>query len=132
MTTFDSSNPTSDELNVGRVSYKPDASGAFVVPRHIADMVVAQPGGFYRGPDVAPAPAEKLAFNPVFNFNGGVTLANDVNGRLLALELAHFGRLNTFGDMPFVDSAGDAAVLTAAECRALSAEYRARLNASLA
>ena len=88
------------------------------------------PGAFI-APRVAPAPQAPLPFNPVFNFNGGLTLANDVNGRILALELAHFGRLNTFGDMPFVDSAGDAAVLTAAECRALSAEYRARLIASI-
>ena len=79
MTTFDCSTIHHDELNVGGVRYKPDASGAFVVPRHIADMVVAHaPGGFYRGPDVAPAPQLRFAFNPVFNFNGGVTLANDV------------------------------------------------------
>ena len=64
-------NNASDELNVGGVRYKPDASGAFVVPRHIADMVVTQPGGFYRGPVVAPAPQGPLQFNPNF---GGVEL----------------------------------------------------------
>ena len=56
-------NSSSDELNVGGVSYKPDASGAFNVPRDVAAIVVRQPGGFYRGPDVAPPPAAKLPFS---------------------------------------------------------------------
>jgi hypothetical protein len=119
-----------DELNVAGVSYKPDDTGAFNVPADVADVVVRQPGGFYRGPDVAPAPAAPQQFNPVFGVSGGVTLANDTNGRLMVLELAHAARLG-LDNIPLTDSAGKKTVLSTAECRALSGEYRARLLASL-
>ena len=107
--------------------FAPDLDGIFTVPADVATELMRLPLGL----EVAPPPAEKLAFNRVFNFCDGVTLADDTNGRLLALELAHFGTLNLFGEMPFIDSAGERTTLTAGEARALSAEYRARLNASL-
>ncbi len=119
-----------DELNVAGVRYKPDETGAFNVPADVADVVVRQPGGFYRGPDVAPAPAAKLPFNPIFGVSGGVTVANDTNSRLAVLELAHAARLG-LDAVRFIDSAGKRTVLSTAECRALSGEYRQRLNASL-
>jgi hypothetical protein len=118
-----------DELNHDGVSYKPDPSGAFNVPESVAATVVRQPGGFYRGPAAAYA-AAKLPFNPVFNVSGGVTIANDVAGRLLILELAHAARLG-LDNVPFTDSAGNHTVLSTAECRALSGEYRTRLLATL-
>jgi hypothetical protein len=120
-------NPASDELNVSGVRYAKDETGAFNVPENVAALVVNGPGGFFRGPDVAPPPAEKLAWNPVFNVHSvAVTLSNDSAGRLLALEAEHFGRLNLDGEFPV----GDASV-TAAEARALTAQYRQRLTASL-
>ena len=112
------------------VSYKPDPSGAFNVPAEVADVMVRQPGGFYRGPEFAPPPAAKLPFNPVFNCSGGVTLNSDMAGRLAVLEMAHAARLG-LDNVPFVDSAGKRTVLSTAECRALSGEYRTRLLASL-
>ena len=96
------------------------------MPDNVAAVVLNAPGGFSRGPDVAPAAAEKLPFNPIFNIAGGVTLNNDAAGRLLALEIEHFGRLNLDGLFPV----GDARV-NAAEAKALAAQYRARLVASM-
>lgn len=119
-----------EPLTYGGVSYTPDASGAFHVPESVAVAVTNMPGGFVRGPDVAPAPAEKLAWNPVFNVSGGVTLNSDTNGRLLVLEIAHAARLG-LDDVPLVDSAGKRVVLSTNECRALSGEYRTRLLASV-
>jgi hypothetical protein len=104
-----------------------DLDGNFSIPADVAPELMR----LHVGLEVAPAPAEKLAFNPVFNFDGGVTLANDVNGRLMALELAHFGQLNLFGELPFIDSNGQRVTLNAGEARALSGEYRTRLLASI-
>ncbi len=121
-------NHDTDTLTFGGVAYAPDSSGAFVVPADVAAEVLgAGRGGFYRQ-DVAPAPAEKLAWNPNF---GGVVLSNDLAGRVLVLELADSARLG-LDDMAFVDSAGVVRrVLSTAECRALCGEYRARLIATL-
>jgi hypothetical protein len=123
-------NPSSDELNISGYRFTKDATGAFNVPVEIANMVVRQPGGFYRGPDVAPPAAAPLAFNPVFNVSGGVTLADDANGRLLALEIAHFASIHKSGEMPMTDSAGQRHMLSADECRNLAVQFRDRLNAA--
>ena len=73
-------NTNCDELNHDGVSYKPDPSGAFNVPESVAAVVTHGPGGFYRaGP--APAPRPPLPFNPA-SVSRGVTIANDVSGRL--------------------------------------------------
>ncbi len=109
---FNNSNLT--KLNVGGVRriQNPDAIRPHLrgPPATSPTWLSRKPGGFYRGPDVAPTPAAPLPFNPVFNFNGGLTLANDTNGRLWRAELAHFGKAKTrSATMPFVDSAGDAA-----------------------
>jgi hypothetical protein len=122
-------NTNCDELNHDGVSYKLDSEGAFNVPESVAAVVTRGPGGFYRaGPALPPRPP--LPFNPVFNVSGGVTLANDTNGRLLALVIAHAARLG-LDNVPLVDNAGRHTVLSTAECRALSGEYRTRLLASL-
>ena len=75
------------------------------------------------------APPQKLPLNAIFGFSGGVTLNGDANGRLCA-RLAHGARLG-LDDVAFTDSAGKKTVLSTAECRALSGEYRTRLLASL-
>ena len=123
-------NPASDELNVAGRAYHKDETGAFNVPVEVANMVVRQPGGFYRGPDAAPVPAAPLAFNPVFNVSGGVNLANDANGRLVALEVAHWASIHKAGEMPLTDSAGQRHMLTAEECCNLAAQFRDRLLAA--
>jgi hypothetical protein len=119
-----------DSLTYGGASYGQDASGAFNVPADVAVAVTGNtPGGYYRaGP--APAPASPLPFNPVFNVSGGVTVADDLSGRVLMLELAHAARMG-LDNVPLTDSAGKRVVLSAAECRALSGEFRTRLLASL-
>ena len=119
-----------DSLTYGGASYGQDAAGAFNVPADVAVAVTGNtPGGFYRaGP--APAPASPLPFNPVFNVSGGVTVADDLSGRVLMLELAHAARMG-LDNVPLTDSAGKRVVLSTAECRALSGEFRTRLLASL-
>jgi hypothetical protein len=124
-------NNACDNLTFGGKSYSPDETGAFNVPEDVAAEVLQHPGGFYRGLGVAPAARPKLAFNPVFNFCGGVHVNNDVDSRLAVLELAHFGSLTILGETPFVDSAGQRVTLSAGEARALSTEYRQRLVSTL-
>ncbi|HZZ23171.1 MAG TPA: hypothetical protein VFE60_11605 [Roseiarcus sp.] len=77
------------------------------------------------------APVAPLAFNPTFNVSGGVNLANDANGRLLALEIAHFAGVHKSGEMPVTDSAGQRHMLSADECLNLAAQFRDRLNSTL-
>ena len=104
-----------------------DESGTFTVPSDVANELVA-----LRVAVIAPdaAPVAPLAFNPVFNISGDVNLANDTNGRLLALELSHFASIHKSGEMRLTDSAGQRHMLSADECRALSIQFRDRLNAT--
>ena len=104
-----------------------DESGTFTVPSDVATELLN-----LRVAVIAPDAAlvVPLAFNPVFNVSGGVNLANDANGRLLALEIAHFASIHKPGEMPVTDSAGQRHMLSAVECRNLAAQFRDRLNAA--
>jgi hypothetical protein len=115
------------EITHRRVTYVADADGAFTVPSDIANELINLRVAVI-APDVAPA--APLAFNPVFNVSGGVNLADDANGRLLTLEIAHFANIHKSGEMPLTDSAGERHALSAEECRNLAAQFRDRLNAA--
>ena len=114
-------------ITQGHTTYVADADGIFTVPSDVANELVN-----LRVAVIAPdaAPVAPLAFNPTFNVSGGVNLANDANGRLLALEVAHFASVHKSGEMPMTDSAGQRHMLSADECRNLAAQFRDRLNAA--
>jgi hypothetical protein len=108
-------------------TYAADAQGIFECPANVASELIN-----LRVAVIAPdaAPVDPLAFNPVFNVSGGVTLNNDANGRLVALEIAHFASIHKSGEMPLTDSAGQRHLLTPEECLNLAAQFRDRLNAA--